>query len=413
MVDHRPPAIVLGLGVNGLSVVRSLGVEGVEVHGVSTGPGEPGRFSRYCRAIAAAPVAAGEEPFIEWLAAYAGRLDCPVVLPTSDRFLLWLTRHRDRLDGICRLWRNDAGLIESLLSKERFQSILAAASLRSPPSLASPSERELRAWCADHPPPYLIKPFHEDALPNPLGTKNRVISSAEELLAYSKHQDGLRGLLVQRMLRGGDGWHYIVTGLSDGRGKLRALVTRRKLIQYPPDRGSAAHARLPACDSAEDEAVFLNAARVLLSTVRYHGLFSCEWLKERTSGDIFALDFNPRSVTGNSHLVAAGVNLAYLAYRDLCGEDLSAVPERAPVRLLYWADSWGCVGAWWRLRGSGRLGLGALLRALLRSRAHAVWSTRDPLPGIGHAVMQLGSLWRSWRGRSRDRTEGISSAVRD
>ncbi len=139
------------------------------------------------------------------------------------------------------------------------------------------------------------------------------------------------------MLRGGDGWHYNVTGLSDGSGKLRALVTRRKLIQYPPDRGSAAHARLPACDSAEDEAVFLNAARVLLSTVRYHGLFGCEWLKERTSGEIFALDFNPRSVSGNSHLVAAGVNLAYLAYRDLCGEDLSAVPERAPVRLLYWA----------------------------------------------------------------------------
>jgi predicted ATP-grasp superfamily ATP-dependent carboligase len=326
--------------------------------------------------------------------------------------LLWLTRHRDRLDGICRLWRNDAGLIESLLSKESFQSILAAASLRSPPSLASPSEQNLRAWCADHPPPYLIKPFHEEALPNPLGTKNRVFPTAEELLAYAKHEDGLRGLLVQRMLRGGDGWHYLVTGLSDGGGNLRALVTRRKLIQYPPDRGSAAHARLPACDSTEEEAVLLNAARVLLSTVRYHGLFSCEWLKERTSGDIFALDFNPRSVTGNSHLVAAGVNLADLAYRDLCGEDLSAVPERAPVRLLYWADFWGCVGAWRRLRGTGRLGLRALVRVLLRSRGHAVWSTLDPLPGIAYTVMQLGSLWRSWRGRSRNRTEGVSSAVR-
>jgi predicted ATP-grasp superfamily ATP-dependent carboligase len=142
-------------------------------------------------------------------------------------------------------------------------------------------------------------------------------------------------------------------------------------------------------------------------------LFSCEWVKDRTSGEIFALDFNPRSISGNSHLVAAGVNLAYLAYRDLCNEDLADVPEHPAVRLLYWADCWGCVGAWWRLRGSGRLSLGALTRALLRSRAHAVWSGRDPLPAIAHAAMQLDGLWRSRRDRSRDPTVPFSSAARD
>jgi predicted ATP-grasp superfamily ATP-dependent carboligase len=374
-------------------------------------PANPGRFSRYCRATAAVSVAANEADFVEWLAAYAGRLDRPVVLPTSDRFVLWLTRHRDRLDGICRLWRNTADLVESLLSKERFQSILTTASLRSPPSVASPSQSELRAWCADHSPPYLIKPFHEDALPNPLGAKNRVVSSVEEMLAYSERHD-LHGLLVQRMLRGGDGWHYIVTGLSDGRGQLRGLVTRRKLIQYPPDRGSVAHARLPACDSVEEEARCLDAARALLSTIRYHGLFSCEWLRERTSGEIFALDFNPRSISGNSHLVAAGVNLAYLAYRDLCGEDLAEAPERPAVRPLYWADWWGCTGAWRRLRGSGRLSPGELLRALLRSRAYSVWSPRDPLPAISHGAMQLGSLCRSRRDRSQSADRPFSSAAR-
>src|SRR4029453_4828206 len=116
--------------------------------------------------------------------------------------------------------------------------------------------------------------------------------------------------------------------------------------------------------------------------VRYRGVFGCEWLKERTTGEIFALDFNPRSVYGNSHLLAAGVNLAYLAYRDLCGEDLSEVPARPPVPRVSRADPWGWPGAWGRLRGSQRLGLGALLRVLLRSRAHAVWSTRDPLPAL-------------------------------
>jgi predicted ATP-grasp superfamily ATP-dependent carboligase len=193
---------------------------------------------------------------------------------------------------------------------------------------------------------------------------------------------------------------------------VRGLATRRKLIQYPPDRGIAVHACLPACDSAEDEAVFLDAARLLLSSVRYHGLFGCEWLRERTSGEIFALDFNPRSGYGNSHLLAAGVNLAHLAYRDLCGDDLSGVAERPAVRRVHWADAWGCASAWWRLRGSRRLGLGALLWAVLRSRAHAVWSWRDPLPAIGHAALQVRSVWRSKRSGSRRRTEAVSSAAR-
>jgi predicted ATP-grasp superfamily ATP-dependent carboligase len=409
----HPPAIVLGLGVNGLSVARALGVEGVEVHGVWTGAGEPGRFSRYCSATAMASVERGEDAFIEWLAAYASRLDRPVVLPTSDRFALWLARHRPRLDPICRMWRSSADLVESLLNKERFHSLLAAASLDAPPSLASPSGTELSRWCADHPAPYLIKPFHENALPNPLGTKNRVVGSAEELLAYSRRADGLRGLLVQRMLRGGDGWHFSVTGLCDRSGALRALVTRRKLVQYPPDRGIGVHTRLPACDSAGEEAVFLDAARAFLSTIRYHGLFSCEWLKERTTGEIFALDFNPRSVYGGSQLLAAGVNLPHLAYRDLCGEDLRQVPERPAVRRVDWADAWGCAAAWWRLRGSGRLRSGALLRALLRSRAHAVWCWRDPLPFAAHACMQSASWWRSRRSRSGLPLEAFSSAVRD
>jgi len=156
----RPPAVVLGLGVNGLSVARALASEGVEVHGVWSGGSEPGRYSRHCRTTAVAPVAS-EQDFVAWLVEHTGRLDRPVVLPTSDRFALWLARHRPRLAETCRLWTSSAEVVESLLRKDRF----------------------------------------------------------------------------------------------------------------------------------------------------------------RASGEIFALDFNPRSLYGNSHILAAGVNLPHLAYRDLCGHD--------------------------------------------------------------------------------------------
>jgi predicted ATP-grasp superfamily ATP-dependent carboligase len=407
----RPPAIVLGLGVNGLSVARALAAEGVDVHGVWTGSGEPGRFSRSCRAVAAGPIASGERSFIDWLARYATGLDRPVVLPTSDRFALWLARNRDRLDPVCRSWANGAGVLETLLSKDRFHALLTAASLRSPPTLIEPSPAELREWCAVHPGPYLIKPFHENALPNPLGAKNRVVPTAEALDGESARRGGLRGLLVQRMIQGGDGWHYTVAGLCDRTGALRGLVTKRKLIQYPPDSGIVARACLPSCHGDEEE-VLLDAARAVLRTVPYHGLFGCEWVKDRESGEIFALDFNPRSLYGNSHILAAGVNLPYLAYRDLCAEDLADVPERPRVRSVLWTDAWGCAGAWSRLRRSNTFPLLALLRVLRHTDAWALWTWRDPLPAAAHAAMQLtraSRARRTRRGRATGRREATAT----
>src|SRR5688572_6181099 len=143
----RPPAIVLGLGVNGLSVARSLAAEGIEVHGVWSGPGEPGRFSRACRAVVSAPTAESEGAFVAWLESYAAELDRPVVVPTSDRFVLWLSRHRERLDAVCRLWSTSASVIETLISKDRFHSLVERSSLRSPPSIVEPDESALREWC--------------------------------------------------------------------------------------------------------------------------------------------------------------------------------------------------------------------------------------------------------------------------
>jgi predicted ATP-grasp superfamily ATP-dependent carboligase len=388
----RPPAIVLGLGVNGLSVVRSLGVEGVDVHGVRTAPGEPGRFSRFCRSVVAAPAEAREEPFIEWLARYAATLDRPVVLPTSDRHALWLARNQKRLHPLCRSWATASDVLETLLSKDRFHSHLVSASLRTPPTLIEPTLAELEGWCGAHRAPYLIKPFHEDALPNPLGAKNRVASTVEELLAHAR--GGLRGLIVQRMIQGGDGWHYTVAGLSDRHGALRGLVTKRKLVQYPPGSGIVAHACLPSCGPEEEEAL-LDAARGLLRTVRYHGLFGCEWVKDRETGELSALDFNPRSLYGNGHIAAAGVNLPYLAYRDLCDDEVSDMPERPPVRPVLWTDAWGCAGAWSRLRRSRALTLRALLSLLLRTDAWAVWSRRDPAPAAAHACTQIAKLCRA------------------
>jgi hypothetical protein len=54
------------------------------------------------------------------------------------------------------------------------------------------------------------------------------------------------------------------------------------------------------------------------------------------------------------------------------------------VRPTCWADFWRLLGSWRRLRGTGRLPFHRVLGILIRSRGHAVWDWRDPLPGVRH-----------------------------
>ena len=127
----------------------------------------------------------------------------------------------------------------------------------------------------------------------------------------------------------------------------------------------------------------------MFEKIRYHGLFGVELLEERESGQLYLVDFNARSARTTAHYVAGGLNLPYLAYRELCGDDLSDQPREPEVRPVRWVDFWLCLGSYWRLRKVGRMNCLDFLRALLRSRAWAVWSWRDPGPALRHTAAKL------------------------
>ena len=95
---YKVPAIVLGMSVNGLGVVRSLGKEGVKAFALDSEASKPYMHTRYATPLICPD--AQKEPerlkvFLLDLARKNG--GTAVVFPTSDIFNAFVHRYRDEL----------------------------------------------------------------------------------------------------------------------------------------------------------------------------------------------------------------------------------------------------------------------------------------------------------------------------
>ena len=88
-----PAAYVLGLYDTGLGVARSLGRRGMPVRGFDSAPDLLGSFSRFCQHQACPDPVTNSGGLVDFLLDAAKREPAPPILfPTSDAFVLFLSR---------------------------------------------------------------------------------------------------------------------------------------------------------------------------------------------------------------------------------------------------------------------------------------------------------------------------------
>ena len=116
----RAKAIVLGLGVNGLALARSLGQKGVDVRGVYELDTDVGRFSRYVKAIQFLPLKDNDNRFLQKLIeTFGDPMEKPVLIAQSDSYVDFMSNNRKRLQEYFRFLIPEKELLESLISKDR------------------------------------------------------------------------------------------------------------------------------------------------------------------------------------------------------------------------------------------------------------------------------------------------------
>ena len=96
------------------------------------------------------------------------------------------------------------------------------------------------------------------------------------------------------MIRGGDGNIFDCYGLCDRGGRVVSMTSHQRLRQYPPDFGATSMGEIPAALPTKDEQFLFAATERLFNTVRFHGIFGIEWLRDETTGAFYLIDFNAR-----------------------------------------------------------------------------------------------------------------------
>jgi predicted ATP-grasp superfamily ATP-dependent carboligase len=327
----------------------------------------------------------------------ARRIENPLVLiPGSDEYVQFVSRHRGALSASYRFLLPEAETVETLLDKARFAALVDELEIRAPgiavvdavPDAVVPDGFDF---------PLIIKPLNTFA-DNPLRQAFKVM----ELATWQDWKDFFSGwsaggqVAVQEQVVGDDGDVYVYGGLWK-EGRALCGFTGRKIRQSPPGLGSTVMA---VCEWHED--VF-EQSEALLRRIGYTGLCDVEFKRDRRDGQLWIIEVNPRQGLWHRLGRNCGIDLIQSLFRLLTGDSLPTVRQRPGIS-GYWSYQRRDVSRLASDLLAGRARVGAWLMPYLSFPEDAVFSWSDPGPWAGEFAQLALSLLSPKSARRRRRT---------
>lgn len=390
-MKHDTPAVVLGAGINGLGVARSLSRARVPVWLLDTDVRRPEMHTRAASPLRVA--ALHGELLIEDLerlaaAAFSGRR--PVLLLTQEESVRTVSRQRDRLSSLYRFSLPPPETVDALQHKHAFQRLAEDSGYPIPPlvrigSLADLPDLERLRY------PVVVKPGERhEGYGRQFKKAYRVASAAEAADLVRRILPVMPDVVVQEWTEGPDSNIFFCLQYVDRHAGVTASFTGRKVRSWPPQVGGTASC-VPAPDahaelSAMTAGFFQNAGVV--------GMAGMEYKRDVRSGQfrmveptVGRTDYQAEIATLN------GVNLPYAAY---CAE--LGLPFSAPAGAIRPQA--------WRVRVEDERSA-AMQRQRFTEGFDGVWAVRDalwrgsdPLP---HLVQNWQRIRRAFRARTTRR----------
>lgn len=392
----RRETLVLGLNPTGYGIVRALAREGVSVTGVYESPEEFGRLSRQCGKLDLT-LCHDELERVERLIIWArGVGGLPVLYASSDRYVQFVADHQEVLSRYFVYHWVSLETVASIVDKSRMSCLCRKLGVVAPRTHVTRPDENVAVAARSFPFPCLVKPLRSFRSGFPPGLKNVIAQTSGDLDEFYDLNPELCGrTLWQEIIEGGDDSVLQCNVLVTAKGLIEATVCIRKIHQYPPGFGSMSFGR-----TERVEFIVAESARIL-EALEYRGLASLEFKVCPTGGQYYFIEMNPRLPWYNSLFADAGVNLAYLAFRDLTQE---ADPEGIPPEQhdgVYWLAFADELRRFIEVRGKSTVTLAGWLKMISRSRSFAWWCARDPMPFLRAFLEMLSAIWRRLRRRSK------------
>jgi D-aspartate ligase len=336
-----------------------------------------GSFSRYGLRIRMPAVENESQVWLENLEVMVSLLGMrPVLFALSDAHCEFVSRNSEFLCRSFDFVVPDKEIITRILNKRQQYKAAEEAGIQVPLTFYPDDVEELvqLAWKIDY--PVILKPYTAHiGRPKISNRKVIVLQSADELIsAYSNCMTSGARFMVQKIVAGKDDAIFWYSAFWDNHGREQAWFTVQKLRQCPPGFGDGCFQRTVEAPGVLEE------SRRLLEAFHYRGLVMVEFKRDTRNGNYYLIEINPRTVSGNQLGITAGIDLPWIAYRNMAGLDSNETQQPSfRLNVKYVNEEWD-VQSFAALRKSGELSFTGWIRSLRGTQAWALFAWDDPIP---------------------------------
>lgn len=379
-MGKRIGAVVTGGDFQALGVLRTLARKDVPValldcdHGIS-------RYSRFRKKVYKTPRPCDRESYVESLIDLAKRkkTDGWVVIPIGDEVVYILSKYKETLERYYRIPTPGWDVIESVYIKEKTYKIAERNGIPIPKTFFPQNLKELLALELQY--PVVIKPSIRDNFYSKVKTKAFRVNSQEDLVTIYKEVCTVidpSEVLVQDLIPGGPNQLYSCSPFFKN-GRIIAYVTARRTRQHPMDFGHAS----TFAESVNIPELF-NVAERFLDLIGYYGIAEVEFMKDPRDGEFKLIEVNPRIWGWHTLAIAAGVDLPYILYKDMIGENIEVKSASENIK---WVRLLTDIPTVFLELAKGNMSVRDYLSSMCGKKEFAVFALDDPLPFFAEILM--------------------------
>ena len=366
-------AIVIEGHVQGLSNTRSLGELGIPVYVVDTGHCLA-QHSRYCKKYFKCPSFNTPE-FIDFLLSLAKKesLDGWFLIGSNDHVVENLSMNSDRLQPFYKMLVPDRSQLYEIINKKNLLTVAKACGTSIPETCYPELLKTARSFRF----PLLVKgnlglsfykATHKKAIQ--VDDYQQLVGVIGQLREIVPPDD----IMIQELIPGTRDNQVVSFTCFAEHGDIKTFWMGKKLREHPIKYGTA------TCAVSVYEEDVLREAIPLVKALSYTGMCEIEFMLDERDGKYKLIEINPRTWLWVGLAKACGVDYAKIMYRYVNGT-LQAYPQKYEIgtKWINWITD-----IYFGLKAIRNkiLTFNEYLSSLRGRKITAVWSWKDPWPGI-------------------------------
>lgn len=234
---ERPPAVIMGLSLTALGVIRSLGRKKIPVIGLDYQEGQIASYSKFCRTLLCCPdPEKTSSELLTFMRGLANKFQNKAVLiPTNDEFVLFVSRNREQLSMDFNFILTSSDVIETLNDKKKINQIAEENNIPVPRTFFLKEIVDLDTITKIIDYPCVIKPAY-GYLYKYLKFKAIMVNNTTELMEnYRKLHQYSNNMLIQEFVSGRDDEQYSLGAYFNADYEPIAIFTAKKFARFLSD----------------------------------------------------------------------------------------------------------------------------------------------------------------------------------